>query len=356
MDNYILVPYHRILPYCEKILLRAGLNTEKAIITAEAICSASLRGIDSHGIRLLPHYIKAIETRRINPEAEFQFIQTSISTGILDANHGMAHAAVTTAMDHAIELAAQSGTGIVSVKNSNHCGALSYYAMRACDRDMIGIACTNASPKLRVFNSTKPYFGINPFCFAAPIEDEEPFCYDAAPSVISNNKIKMLIEKGEKLPPQVAADKHGKMTLDPTLSKMLIPLGGIHTGYKGFAMAMIVDIICSLLSGMPNGKDVSMMYEDDGGQISDKRYLGQIVGAIRIDVFEEVSEFKHRLKETAIEVRALPKSDEAFDEVMIPGDPEKRMKAKRIQEGIPLNNSLIITLNNIAEKYQLEML
>jgi ureidoglycolate dehydrogenase (NAD+) len=356
MAEYILIPYQRVLQFCNNILLQAGLDTEQASVTAEAICSASLRGIDSHGIRLLPHYLEAIEKRRINPEAEFHFKQTSMSTGILDANHGIAHAAVAKAMDHAIELAIQTGTGFVSVKNSNHCGAMSYYAMRACEKDMIGIACTNASPKLRVFNSTKPYFGINPICFAAPIEGEEPFCYDAAPSVISNNKIKMLAEKGEILPSQVAADENGKMTLDPVLSKMLIPLGGTHAGYKGYAMAMIVDIMCSLLSGMPNGKDVSMMYQDDGGQISDKRYLGQFVGAFRIDVFEEVSEFKRRLKETANEVRALPRSDEALDEVMIPGDPEKRTKAKRLQEGIPLSSSLIITLNNIAERYQLEMI
>lgn len=334
------VPYQQLLERTNELLRQAGLSAEHAALTAEAICTASLRGTDSHGIRLLPHYLKSIKAGRIDADAEFEFHQTGMSAGILDAHHGMAHAAVATGMDHAIELAEKAGAGFVSIKNSNHCGAMAYYGLRAAEKDMIGLAFTNATAKVKVFNAKKPFFGINPVCITAPMEGEEPFCYDAAPTIMSNNKVKMYKKKGEMLPEWVAADEEGNMTLDPSISKMLLPLGGEVGGYKGYALAMVVDILTSLLSGMPNGRDVSSMYEADGGRPGEKRYLGQFVGAIRVDLFEDPVTFKKRLKKTADEVRSLPQEENALDDVMIPGDPEKRISVQRLKDGVEVDAEL----------------
>lgn len=343
-EKSIRVPYASLLHRTVSILKSNGLSDKHAEITAEAICTASLRGTDSHGIRLLPHYIEAIKSGRIDPNAEFIFRKTSHSTGILDANHGIAHAAVAIAMDHAMELAEEAGTGFVSVKNSNHCGAMAYYGLKAAERDMIGMAFTNATAKVKVFNSKEPFFGINPICVTAPMEGEEPFCYDAAPTIMSNNKVKMIAKSGVKLPEWVAADENGEMTLDPGLSKMLLPIGGEIAGYKGYAMAMMVDIFTSLLSGMPSGRDVSTMYPADGGTLADKRYLGQFVGAIRIDLFEDAQTFKTRLKKTADDVRNLSPMNPDVD-VMIPGDPEKKAAERNIREGISIDPEIRKFLN-----------
>ena len=331
----VYISYEELLETSKTRLIEAGLSKPHAQLTAEAICIASLRGTDSHGIRLLPHYLEAIKAGRINPNAELQFQQTSPSIGILDANHGMAHAAVATAMDHAVGLAKETGVGLVSVKNSNHCGAMAYYGLRAANQDMIGLAFTNATAKVKVFNAKKPFFGINPVCVTAPMAKEEPFCYDSAPTVMSNNKIKLIKEQGGELPEEVAADSEGQMTIDPTLAKMLLPLGGLLAGYKGYGMAMVVDILCSLLSGMPNGRDVSAMYPADGGNLENKRYLGQMVGAIRIDSFTDLEEFKKRLQDTATEVRGL--FQDSNEKVMIPGDREKSFRIQRRNDGIPVN-------------------
>lgn len=336
----MLIPYDDLLTKTCHLLEEAGTRPDHAQLAAEAICTASLRGTDSHGIRLLPHYLDVIKIGRVDPNAEFCFEQTSPSTGLLNAQHGIAHAAVATAMDHAITLAKEVGVGLVSVQNSNHCGAMAYYGLRAAKRDMIGLAFTNASPKLKVFNAKESFFGINPICITAPMEGEEPFCYDAAPTVMSNNKVKMYMERGESLPEGVAADKYGEMTTNPALMEMLLPLGGELGGYKGYAMAMVVDIFCSLLSGMPNGQDVSIMYPQDGGKITDKRYLGQFVGAIRIDLFEDVQVFKQRLKKTACKIRRLKDKGSSNKKVMIPGDPEKKVAKERFQKGIKITDEL----------------
>ncbi len=340
MNKTKYISYKNMVSLCQCSLEKAGIKKNHAFITSEAICSASLRGTDSHGVRLLPHYIQAIKARRIDPKADFKFNKISASTESLDAKHGIAHAAVAEAMDHAIKLAEKSGVGFVSVKNSNHCGAMAYYSLRASKKDMIGLASTNATAKLQTFNSTKPFFGLNPLCFTAPMNGEEPFCYDGSPSVMSNNKVKLIIEQGGKLPSGVAADKNGKETTDPKLAKMLKPIGGEIAGYKGYGLSMIVDILCSLLSGMPNATNITKMYEQDGGNISDKRYLGQFVGALRIDAFTDLNNFKKRLKQSADEVRNLPKEKNAKNDVMIPGDPEKKEKRKRMNKGIPIDEKL----------------
>lgn len=335
------ISYPILVDRVTALFIREGVRVDYAGLAAEAICTASLRGTDSHGLRLLPHYIAALRSGRIEAGAEFEYEQTFPALGRLDACHGLAHAAVAVAMEHAIDLARNAGAGFVAVRNSNHCGAMAWYAMRACARNMIGLAFTNATAKVQVFSAAMPFFGINPICIAAPMADEEPFCYDAAPTVMSNNKVKMYKEAGDHLPPDVAADATGKMTLDPNLARMLIPLGGAQAGYKGFGMSMVVDILCSLLSGMPNGRDVSAMYPMDGGKLEDKRYLGQFVGAIRIDAFEDPGAFKRRLQDTANSVRALPASEHATLPVMIPGDPEKRVAAERMKSGIPVSGEVL---------------
>lgn len=341
MEDTVQVDYEALFERSKELLEEAGLSSEHAKVTAEAICTTTLRGTYSHGIRLLPHYLEAIRAGRIDTRARFEFTKTSLSTGCLDAKHGMAHAAVSEAMDQAIGLAKEAGVGLVTVKNSNHCGAMAYFGLKAAKHNMIGLAFTNATAKLKVFNAKETYFGINPVCVTAPIEGEDPFCFDAAPTVMSNNEIKLYKERGEKLPEGVAADANGRMTTDPSDARMLLPLGGVLAGYKGYGLAMVVDIFCSLLTQMPSGKDVSTMYPADGGELSAKRYLGQFVGAIRIDLFEDIDVFKKRMKKNADAVRNL-KSEGEDIEVMIPGDPEKKKSGERVA----LNSALYSILFN----------
>lgn len=337
------VLYLDLLRLVTASLCSAGLSADRALITSEAICSASLRGTDSHGIRLLPHYLQVLASGRIKPDAEFDFQQTAPSSGILNANHGMGHVAVADGMKRAMMLAQDTGIGFVSISNSNHCGAMAYYGLMAPPAGMIGLAFTNATAKVKVFAATQPFFGINPVCFTAPMAREEPFCYDASPTIMPNNRVKLYKERGLRLPHGVAADRLGCETLDPSLARMLLPLGGEIAGYKGYAMAMVVDILCSLLAGMPSGPDVSAMYEPDGASLAEPRRLAQFVGAIRIDAFVERLLFAERLQQNADRIRALPPTGP--EPVFVPGDPEKQTAAIRLRDGIDVDDSLLRLLD-----------
>lgn len=315
--------------FVEAALLAAGASEEAAKLTAGGLMSASLRGTDSHGVRLLPHYVAALQAGRINSKAVLDYEQTSPTTGVLDADHSFGHHAGVKAVARAVDSAQNSGTGLVAVKNSSHCGALAYFALEACRHDMIGLAFTHASPKVLSPGSPRSFVGINPMCVAVPLADEEPFVYDSAPTLMTSNKLKIHAEEGIPLPPGVAADASGAMTTDANQASQLYPIGD----YKGFGLAMVVDILCGMLTGMPVGRDITMMYQDP---IDQKRYLGQFFGAIRIDTFQDAELFKSRMQQMIDAVRAEPAFDPEKSPVLAPGDPEKSAQRERGKIGVPM--------------------
>lgn len=338
----------RVRSFVKEAFLRVGIDKQVAEDTARALWLTSLRGVDSHGMRLLPHYIACIEAGRLNPKPQFHFDQTSLSTGRLDADHTLGHAAGMEAMRHAIQLAQVAGTGFVSVRNSSHCGAMATYALEACEHDMIGLAFTHATSKLKTPNAPRPFLGTNPICLAAPMANEGPFCFDAAPTTFSFNKVRQYRQEGKSLPPGVAADKNGTLTIDPSLADQLLPIGD----YKGYGLSLVAEILCGLLSGMPVGRDVSDMF---GAPLSKKRYLGQFFGAIRIDVFEDVKRFKSRLQKLADRLRAEARQN-ANIPIQVAGDPEKNEQRERERNGIPLSANDLENLNGLARRLGMEKL
>lgn len=344
----ISIPADRLRVFAKDAFLKVGVVENVAEDTSYALWLTSLRGVDSHGVRLLPHYIASIEGGRINPKPTFGFQQTSASSGRLNADHTLGHAAGMEAMRCSIRLAREAGIGFVSVRNSSHCGAMATYALEACLQNMIGLAFTHATARLKTPNAVRPFLGTNPICFAAPMVDEEPFCFDAAPTLFSFNKVRQYAELGNTLPPDVAADKDGNITLDPSLADQLLPIGD----YKGYGLSLMVEILCGLLAGMPVGREISNMF---GASLSQKRYLGQFYGAIRIDVFEDVSRFKSRLQELVNNLRNEVRQDASVP-IQVAGDPEKTAKRDREKNGIPLYVNELENLNSLAARLNMEPL
>lgn len=336
-----------LLNFAEQVLVRAGVRADMAAITAEGLWEASMRGTDSHGLRLLPHYVAGVRGGRINPAPNTSFIDTASSCGILDGDHGFGHFAGVQAMERAIEMAQTAGSGFVAVKNSSHCGAMAFFTLRAAKRGMIGLGFTHATSKVRTPGSTDVFFGTNPICFAAPMEGEEPFCFDAAPTFITSNRLAQYREGGVQTPPGLVADVQGRETCDPQRAEMLLPIGD----YKGFGWAMMVDILCGLLTGMPTGKDISKMFVDP---MSQKRLIGQFYGAISIDAFTDLKVFSLRLSEMARSIRNLaPRCDPG---PLVPGDPEKIARKQRLQQGIPVKQVDLERFHDLACKFGLPAL
>ena len=332
MSKDIYLTQEETLVFITTYLKNAGVSNEILEPVAKGLVWTSMRGIDSHGIRLLPHYLKAVKNGRINIKPDMKFIQTAPSTGLLDADDTFGHTAGMEAMKYAVELANESGIGAVSVYNSSHCGALSYFAHEAAKNNMIGFAFTHATARIKSPGSSRPFFGNNPMCMVAPMLNEEPFCYDAATSAITFNAVKAAAAEGNELDYGLVADINGEVTTDPSKAEQLLPIGD----YKGFGLSMVVDILCALLSGMPSGNNVSQMF---GDSMDKKRKLGHFFCALRIDAFKDITSFKSELKELADRVRNEPTID-SLKKVMVPGDPEKKRYKDNLKMGIKMPKEL----------------
>jgi len=339
-SNYI-IEADRLLFFIQDILEHSGLSKNDAIIVAKGIWLANMRGIDSHGVRLLPHYVKAIKAGRINNKTGFSFEKKSNSVGILDANHGFGHLASFKAMEEAINIANETGVAAVSVKNSNHNGIMAYYAIEAAKQNMIGIAMTHTTSRMATPNAAKTFFGTNPICFAAPMLNEEPLCYDGATTIITGNKLRQNKELGIQLPENVAVTKDGNQTTNPEIATFLTGIGG----YKGFGLAMFIDVFSGLLSGMAVADSISSMTDD---AISKKRKLGHFFIAINISSFQNIDDFKINLQNLADKIRKEKSLNNT--PVMVPGDIEKKYEKQKRKGGIALPSFLIKELNEIAEE------
>ncbi|MBI5140264.1 MAG: Ldh family oxidoreductase [Candidatus Vogelbacteria bacterium] len=327
------------------LLKKIQVRDDVAQYLIEGIIQASLRGVDSHGIRLFPHYLNGFEGGRLNKKPDYKFTSNALSTGKLDGDHAPGHAAGMEGMLKAIERAKESGIGAVVVYNSSHFGAAAYYALKAAEHDMIGLSFTHATAHVLPYGGMRPFLGNNPICLAAPCEGEGPFCLDMATTVATFNKVQQFREQGQKIPLGWGVDKDGRQTEDPNRLVSLFPIGN----YKGFGLSMMVEILCAMLTGAPYGQNVSQMF---GTPMNQQRKLGHFFVALRIDAFEEITVFKNRLKEMMDKLRQEPSLDPQKP-VMAAGDPEKRCYAERVIKGIPVPASLLSHLNQLAANYHL---
>jgi ureidoglycolate dehydrogenase (NAD+) len=311
----------------------------------ESLIQASLRGVDSHGICLITHYIEAALIGRINISPHYVFEERAPSVAMLDADHTYGIAAAIKGMEKAIELAVQAGVGCVSVFNSSHFGAAATYTNLAAQNGMIGIAFTNVDALVLPYGAKDPFLGTNPICFSAPCKGEEPFCLDMATSIISWNRLRKCRDAGKELDPRVAADKDGRECINPNNVNALLPIGG----YKGYGLALAVEVLCSLLNNMPFGTAIPRMFP----LTNERRKLGHFLMAINIAMFQPLSDFKARMRQLLDALRALSPV-EGFDKVRVAGDPEKEAYRERHARGIPIETDDVMKLSELLHRLNID--
>ena len=341
----------RIERFVTAALIAADTDPETARSVAAALTATSLRGVDSHGIRLLLHYAKVVQTGRINPKPRLSFTKTGPSTGIVDADHGFGHHASFFAVDRAAELASESGIAGVSVINSSHFGSAGCYALRAAERGYVALAVCNSDSFVLPHDGIEPFHGTNPLAFAAPISGARPFLMDMATSVIPWNRVQDLMNEGLPLPPDVAVDSNGEPTLDPTRSAALLPLGGIHYGYKGAALASMVEVLSAIITGMPYCSRLPGMA---GPDLSTHRRLGHFF--IVIDPSRFVSPEIYGVAMAAYLRDLRTQAAREGTTVMAPGDREWTIEEDRRRQGIPIASQLKIDLDDLADRLGIERL
>jgi len=311
-----------------------------------SLIQTSLRGVDSHGINIFPHYCRAVAAGRVNARPHISVNRTGLATAVVDADHAFGHHAGAIAMEEAVGLAMESGMGAVSVRNSTHFGAAAYFGLMAPERNCLGFAFTNADALVKAFGAREAFFGTNPVCFTAPMETEGPFCLDMATSLVSWNKINNYRREDRVIPPEWAFNGDGTSVTDPHSARSLNPAGG----YKGFGLGMMVDILCASLAEGLISKDVKAMYAPPLD--SSKRGISHFFMALDVSRFCSAEIFRHSVQSMAERVRSLAPLEEE-DGPMVAGDPEKRCLTRRSSEGIPVDDAKFaefVALNQDFEK------
>ncbi|MFF8649165.1 Ldh family oxidoreductase [Streptomyces griseoluteus] len=317
-----------------------GTNAQRV---ADALVDTSLRGIDTHGLRLLPQYLDELASGVAKAKADITVVQDRGAGLLLDADGALGVLAGLAAAGYAAERAASFGVAAVGVRASNHFGAASVYTRRLAREGLIGLAVTSAASRVAPFNGVEPLFGTNPISVAAG-GDEREFVLDMATSQVCFGEIKQRRSEGRGLDPGWATDVNGRPTEDAGEATALSPLGG----YKGQGLAMAVTLLGAVLTGMPPDWRLSQVGEGTPGR---PRQVGHFVLALDPAAFTGEEQFTAGLGELLDTVREAPGS--AGTAVLAPGDPQRAHELRRRATGIPLDGRTAELLAACAERLEI---
>jgi LDH2 family malate/lactate/ureidoglycolate dehydrogenase len=323
----------------------AGADEASSAAVTKVLVGASLRGVDSHGVRLLPHYVRGLKGGRLNGRPNPTFERRAASAGVLDADDGLGHLAGYRAIGHGIALAEETGLGAVTVIRSSHFGAAGAYALEAAERGYIGLSVCNADDLVLPFGGIGSFHGTNPIAFAAPLAGQRPYLIDMATSAVPWNRVLLYGALGRALPAQVAVDEAAGPTRDAGAAVALLPLGGPDYGYKGAALAGLVEVLSAALTGMAFSHGVP---DFAGPDFATPRRLGQFFLVLKPAAFLPEAHFQAAMADYLAALRAQPAKPDT--EVMAPGDREWAVEQRRSEHGIPLDGPTRDALNDVAEE------
>jgi LDH2 family malate/lactate/ureidoglycolate dehydrogenase len=359
--NFITFTEAKLRAFTFRVFKKMGCSDEHANLATDVLIKSDLRGIDSHGVARLSGYVRLWEKKRINATPNIKIGHETPTTATVDGDAGLGLVVAPFAMKVAIEKAEKYGSGWVSVKNSNHFGIAGYHALMAVEKDMIGFSMTNASPLVAPTFANERLLGTNPMCYAFPAGKYPPVIVDMATAAAANGKLEIAQRANKAIPDGWVQDKNGQNSIDPNELKnggSLLPLGSDknHGSHKGFGLSATVDILSAVLSGANYGPWVPpfvAFLEPDANPVGEG--IGHFLGAMRVDGFRPLSDFKDNL-DNWIERFKTAKTVDPNQKVIIPGEPETQAELERKVNGIPIIDVVVKDLNELAIQLKIESL
>jgi LDH2 family malate/lactate/ureidoglycolate dehydrogenase len=340
----------------EAILRAWGMSEETLRRTAEVMVETDLRGIDSHGISMLTQYAQMQDAGQLRIRAEPRIVRQSASTALIDAGAGLGHPAALMGMNLAIEKALAHDVGVVSVFNSHHFGAAGYYATMAAERGLIGVvSSTTRVISVVPTNGVERVLGTNPIAMAAPAGRHRPVCLDISTSVAAANKVKVYALQDKDLPAGWVMDREGRTVTDSGQAFQqifesreggLTPIGGAGTdmgGHKGYGLGLIAQILSGTLSGGSFSPIRNLTQKP-----SDPDNIGHFFMALNPAAFRPLDDFRSDL-DVAIDTLHATRPVRDDEPVLVPGDPEWISREERLANGIPIPETLMLKVREIAE-------
>ncbi|GAB0088322.1 uncharacterized protein DMENIID0001_027250 [Sergentomyia squamirostris] len=334
--------------------LAAKVKEENSQAMADLLIEADFRGHFSHGMNRLEMYINDLDKKTTNGNIEPLIMNETPATAWIDGRHGLGVVVGNFCMDLAIRKAKAVGVGWTCAKGSNHYGIASWYTLRAMKEGLIGISMTNTSPLMSPTRSKEAALGTNPLSLGAPAANDDSFILDMATTSVAVGKIEMQKRKNEPIPMGWAQDPSGHATTDASVAfetGCLMPLGGeeVTSGYKGYGLGALVEIMCGIMSGSNYASNIRKWTHAGADQLAN---LGQCFIAVDPNCF--APGFEDRLGDFNQLLRNLPPSDPEKP-VLVAGDPEKAHMAKVEQAGgINYHENQLKTCADLAERLKIK--
>ncbi|MFC1490530.1 Ldh family oxidoreductase [Candidatus Latescibacterota bacterium] len=347
-EDCVWINFNIMEQFMVDVFKGVGVPEDEAKICADVLITSDKRGIDSHGIsRLKTIYYDRINIGIQSPVTEFEIVNESPTTAVIDGHDGMGHVIAKRAMQMAIDKAKTLGLGMVAVRNSTHYGIAGYYPLMAAEAGMIGITGTNARPSVAPTFGVENMLGTNPITFGLPTDEEFPFVLDCATSITQRGKIEVYDRIDKDLPEGWVIDQSGKTRTDTHQilddlvkgTAALTALGGIGedlAGYKGYGYSTVVEILSAALQG---GSFMKMLngYDEDGKRVPYN--LGHFFLAINVSNFIDIDAFKKTAGDILRDLRASKKMPDQ-DRIYTAGEKEHLAWLERKDKGVPVNKRL----------------
>jgi LDH2 family malate/lactate/ureidoglycolate dehydrogenase len=322
-----------------------GMNRDDATTVADQLVSDDLRGVLSHGLIRVRNYVQRLTTGSIDPTGEPHVVRQNGATALVDGGNAMGQVVAVHAMDTALEIATKQGTGSVAVRRSNHFGTCAHYALRAADRQMIGIATTvSAGNVMPPWGAAEPLLGNNPFGIAVPAKNHPHLVLDISFSVVAGGKVLLAAKRGEQIPPTWALGPDGLPETDAVRAAQNVvvqPLGG----HKGYGLALMMAMLAAILPGAAFGRDVQSMRDDFAGA----QDVGHWFSVVDPASFGDPDEFRARV-DHAIDAMHSASLAVGNDRILVPGELEAQTEARQRLEGIGYPVDLVAELNEVGNE------
>ena len=325
-----------------RVLQGADVGPEHAHTVATELADANLMGHDSHGLIRLMQYVDQIQKGYIRPDAPVNLVLDKPSLAVVDGGYNLGQVVARKALDLGTARARENGSFTVLCRNCWHVGRLGSYTWKAALQDFVAIMSVNGPGGGSVvpWGGLDQRVGTNPISIAAP-RDDQPILLDMTTSVTAEGKIRVAYEKGESLPPGWIMDADGNPSVDPAdmyrdPPGAILPLGAAM-GFKGYGLAVMLDIICGVLSGfgvvrpdVPIGANGVWLYLIDVKQLMPP------------------DEYKGWIEKYVSWIKSSRKAP-GVSEILMPGDIELQRQETRQAEGVVLPDETWRRIRELAD-------
>jgi LDH2 family malate/lactate/ureidoglycolate dehydrogenase len=347
-SNVILFQDWILRNYCQELLKGVGVPAAHAFTVADSLVASNLRGVDSHGVELLPGYIVQLRNGGVSGASAGTVVSETGGCLLYDGQNGLGQVVAEACCHHAVRLARQLGIAIVVARNSHHFGAAAYWSQKIAAGGCIGISLSTAGPGIPPWQGKTPCIGTNPIAMALPGAAGDKWLLDMATTTVAKGKIANATSQGWSTIPAAWAfvDAAGYSTTDRKAAESgwPLPLGG----YKGTGLAMMIELLCAGLSGGPMASEASKSRDGSVPLRVSHSFL-----AINPSTFLTSRELDDRTSRL-VDMMKASELRQGFDEVLVAGEPEWRTEAKRRRQVIPIALSLWQSLSGIGAELKIQ--